>query len=151
MIRISLSDATHNGTEHIVDNDVLALIDTGSDLCRIDEEMINKYSFEPVGTTQTVTPTGRGTFKVYLVQIVLDGHRLILYCPAVPLRRYEGAIYDMLLGMDVIRYFDLTVSRAQSLVTLSWILVITGLPTEINPVGSRCVPITAFSFRIVYL
>jgi hypothetical protein len=121
MIRVSLSDTIHNETQHIVDDDVLALIDTGSDLCRIDEEMANKYSFKTIGITQTVTPTGRGIFKVYLVQMILDGHSLLLYCPAVPLRRYEGAIYDMLLGMDVIRYFDLTVSREQSLVTLSWI------------------------------
>jgi hypothetical protein len=121
MIRVSLSNATNNEAEHIVDDDVLALIDTGSDLCRIDDEMVNKYQFKPIGTTQTVTPTGRGAFKVYLVQMILDRHRLMLYCPAVPLRRYEGAIYDILLGMDAIRYFDLTVSRVQSLVTLSWI------------------------------
>ncbi len=124
MVRVSLSDATdaiNDDTEHVVDDDVLALIDTGADLCRIDEHIVEKYPLKRVGTTETASPTGKAVFKVYLVQIILDGRRLIMYCPAVPLRRHEGAIYDLLLGMDAIRHFDLSVCRARVSVTLSWI------------------------------
>lgn len=121
MIRVSISDATSNDREHILDDDIVALIDTGADLCRIDETLIAKYkTFQSLGTTTSSSPTGSLTTNVYLVQIIIDGHRLLMQCPEAPLNRFEGAFYGLLLGMDAIQYFDLSVNRASPLVTLSW-------------------------------
>jgi hypothetical protein len=123
VIRVSLSDSDDPNITHIVDDDVLAIIDTGSTCCCIDE----KY----IATHKTFIDTGRRTpmtgatgkkddAPIYWVQIVVDGHTLQMPCPSIPLHSDDNPC-DLLFGMDAIRYFDFSLHRYPQKITLTWI------------------------------
>ena len=67
MIRVSISDSTDPVVHSIVEENVIALVDTGSDFCRIDSDMINRHpTFKQVGEAQSTSPTGIATQKPIL-------------------------------------------------------------------------------------
>jgi hypothetical protein len=122
VIRVSLSDSIDPNPAHIIDNDVLAIIDTGATCCCIDEKYIEKHNtFTFTGHKTPMTgATGSMLAPVYWVQIIVDGHILQMQCPAIPLHSDDNPC-DLLFGMDAIRCFDFSLHRSPQKVTLSWI------------------------------
>jgi hypothetical protein len=123
MIRFSLSNATHPSQCNIVETDLTALIDTGSDLSRIDDGLAVKHNLHQLGQMSAVSGGLSSTVNLYSLQITLSdlprSHLLQLQCPSVQLRS-SGAPYDFLLGMDAVRFFELLVVRSRQIVNLRW-------------------------------
>jgi len=117
MIKVSLGDGPGD-TPNIV-RDAVALVDTGSDFCRIDDDIIGSHPFRQVGEMTSKHENVTFTRKTYIVQIIIDGHCLPLICSAFPIHS-SGSVFDVLLGMDAIRLFDLSLNRSQHRVTLTW-------------------------------
>jgi predicted aspartyl protease len=123
MIKFSLSRAILPEDEHIVARDLVALIDTGSDLCRIDEQVAEKHNLYRTRSLVKARNEGRDyTNETFLCQIIFDDFtKLHLICAAFKLRGEGGAAFDFLLGMDAIRHFDLSVVRSEEKVTLRYL------------------------------
>jgi hypothetical protein len=120
MIKVSLSDSSDPGLRHIIEENVIALIDTGSDFCRIDQAMINRHpGFKQVGEGKSTGATGSEVEKIYNLQIIIENLSFQMLCFEAPLRS-GGNSFDLLFGMDAIRFFDLSVVRSRQMVTLTW-------------------------------
>jgi hypothetical protein len=117
MIKVSLGDAT--GDKPNIVQDAVALVDTGSDFCRIDDDIVGANRFTQVGEITSKHENVTFTRKTYIVQIIIDGHCLPLICAGFPIHS-SGSVFDVLLGMDAIRLFDLSVNRSQHRVSLTW-------------------------------
>ena len=118
MIKFSLSDATSLESENIVARDLVALIDTGSDYCRIDQAIVASHSLSVIGEARSKSVGQETIVKTYNCQIILgEDIKLQLMCGSTVLRE-SGAAFDLILGMDAIRFFELTVNRSAPLVTL---------------------------------
>jgi hypothetical protein len=121
IVRVSLSDSIDPGIAHIVDENVLAIVDTGSTGCCIDQNYVAKRTFRDTGQrVPTTGSTGTILAPVYNLQIIVDGHTLQMQCIAIPLRSDDNPC-DLLFGMDAIRFFDLSVNRQRNVINLSWI------------------------------
>jgi hypothetical protein len=123
MIKFSLSNAILPEDEHIVARDLVALIDTGSDLCRIDERLAETHNLYRTRSIIKSRNEGRDyTNSSFACQIILeDSTKLHLICAAFNLRGDGGAAFDFLFGMDAIRHFDLSVVRSEEKVTLRYL------------------------------
>jgi hypothetical protein len=118
---VSISDATDQNIQNIIDKDLVALIDTGSDYCRIDQSLASKYpSLKQVGEMDSIGATGPGKEKLYELQIIFGTVRFQAIC-ATAILRSGGSLFDLLIGMDAIRFFELSVVRARHQVTMTWI------------------------------
>jgi predicted aspartyl protease len=123
MIRFSLSNAVLPEDEHIVAQDLVALIDTGSDYCRIDERIAETHNLYRTRNLIRARNDGKEYLnQTFLCQVILqDLTKLHLICAAFKLRGDGGAAFDFLLGMDAIRQFDLSVIRSEERVTLRYL------------------------------
>jgi hypothetical protein len=122
VIRVSLSDSVDPNIQNIIDDSVLAIVDTGSTNCCIDTGYIATHStFRAIGVPQQVTgATGTIMSGIYSVQIIVDGHVLQMECPSIPLHSDDNPCH-LLFGMDAIRFFDLSLHRYPQMITLTWI------------------------------
>jgi hypothetical protein len=118
-IRLTLTDT--GGI--ILANDVLALIDTGSDVCYIDNELAKKSGLLPKGSTTTSTGTGSKENPVYACVFLIKDRPtnavLRMATPGMDLSS-NGMNHRILLGMEALRNFDLRISQSQQLVELNW-------------------------------
>jgi Aspartyl protease len=118
-IRLTLTDT--GGI--ILANDVLALIDTGSDVCYIDNELAKKSGLLPKGSTTTSTGTGSKENPVYACVFLIKDRPtnavLRMATPGMDLSS-NGLNHRILLGMEALRNFDLRISQSQQLVELNW-------------------------------
>jgi hypothetical protein len=122
MIKVSLSDSIDPNTSNVIDENVLAIVDTGSCSCCIDQTYAaRRNTFYDTGQRVPITgATGTTNVPVYNLQIIVEGHILQMYCPSIPLRSADNPC-DLLFGMDAIRFFELSANRSHNLLTLSWI------------------------------
>ena len=119
---VSLSDSIDQNPPHIVKTNLVALIDTGSDFCRIDGNLAASLpSLRYIKDVPVIGATGAGTEKVYSLQIIIEDVILPVFCLTASLRS-GGSLSDLLFGMDAIRHFDLKVNRSLERVTLTWIV-----------------------------
>jgi hypothetical protein len=118
---VSLSDAIDQNPRHIVRTDLVALIDTGSDFCRIDRQLAASIpTLKYIKDVPSLSASGGGTESVYSLQIIVEEYLLPVFCLTASLRS-SGSLSDLLFGMDAIRHFDLKVNRSLERVTLTWI------------------------------
>jgi hypothetical protein len=119
-IIVSLSDSIDIRKPRIVVPFANAVVDTGSAFCSIDDQIISDHpTFTKAGTSTIITATGIANVDTYWVQIIFGENLLQMLCNVAPLRR-EGGLFDLLFGMDAIRFFDLQLVRSRRSVTLSW-------------------------------
>jgi hypothetical protein len=123
MIKISLSNSTNINQENIVTNDIVALIDTGSDFPRIDIPLATKYQLIQTGTSQSVSLGKEGDISIYACQVIMPGLPIFQVgtCGASALRS-GGSTFDFILGMEILRFFEVYVNQHESKVILrySW-------------------------------
>jgi hypothetical protein len=118
---VSLSDSTEGNPPHIVRTDLVALIDTGSDFCRIDRVLAASLpSLKYLGEMSVIGATGPAGECVYSLQIIVGDVQLPVFCLTASLRS-SGSLSDLLFGMDAIRHFDLRINRSLEQVSLTWI------------------------------
>jgi hypothetical protein len=121
IIRVAISDSDDPNVQRIIDDEVLAIVDTGSTCCCIDEKYAAKHNtLKVIGHSPTTGATGTVMSPIYSAQIIVDGHALQMQCAAIPLHSDDNPC-DLLFGMDAIRFFDLSLHRYPQRVTLTWI------------------------------
>jgi hypothetical protein len=119
---VSLSDSIARNPPHIVRGGLVALIDTGSDFCRIDRSIAASLpSLKYIKDIPVVSATGSAQEHVFSLQIIVEDIILPVFCVTASLRS-GGSLSDLLFGMDAIRHFDLKVNRSLGRVTLTWIV-----------------------------
>jgi predicted aspartyl protease len=98
----------------------LALIDTGASVTGVDREILTRLGVAPVGTVNIVTPSGHQTQYLYPCRISFPG------TPIQPLDfnavTGSNAIpgFAMLIGRDVLRYFQLVYNGVDGFWTLAF-------------------------------
>ena len=118
MLRISLSDTLPPEPLNIIEPDLIALIDTGSDICGIDSALVKKHGLITRGKTPAISTAGQTSVEMCEVRIILqDGQALRMVCRVVSIREVS-AEFDFLFGMDAIRFFRLSVAKPLNEVTL---------------------------------
>jgi predicted aspartyl protease len=119
---VSISDSVDPKVANVVESGLVALIDTGSDLCCIDKKLAEKYPSLVVFKDHQAQhgATGQGDSKIYNLQIIFGSVWLQMYASTAALRS-DGMLCDLLLGMQAIRFFDLNINRADGLVRLIWV------------------------------
>lgn len=97
------------------------MLDTGSDLCRIDEGIAENLGFEDGGEMpsilsgfKTIVPMRKATLYIPQCDFRFDGS-----FPIAPLQKSETK-YDVLLGMDFLKHFDLMVNPSINEVSLTF-------------------------------
>lgn len=113
---------TKIGVPKIAASDLVALLDTGADFCRIDVELAKRAGLEKTGEMESVAANGLKTktdvFYGQLffpeVQFTYEGQ-----LPSGPFRSAER--FDVILGMDFLRFFYLQLSAKAEIVTLEFV------------------------------
>jgi hypothetical protein len=119
-IRLTLADADTGAT---LENDVVALIDTGSEACWIDHQLIKKYGLVQQGSIPAYTPTGATTNGVYRCHFIipdLPRNKSIVMLTIGGDFSASGMNHRMLLGLDALRFFDFRLLRNPDIVELKW-------------------------------
>jgi predicted aspartyl protease len=121
MVLLSLGDVSNPNTPNIVEKNIAALIDTGSEICLIDEGLIQRHPSFTFMHDRVVSGAGGAVkVKTYLADIIVDGHVLSPHeCGAFPLKD-SGCLHEAVFGMSALRLFVLSVNRSTDRVTLSW-------------------------------
>jgi hypothetical protein len=85
------------------------MLDTGADLCRIDVALANEFDSEDAGRMPSILtghnvdiPMVSGQIIILDFPFTLDGS-----FPVADLRA-SGCQYDLLLGMDLLRFFSIS-------------------------------------------
>ena len=121
LLGVSISDAIDNQRPHVIKRDLVTLVDTGADLCRVDTALAASLpSLTYLGTMDQASGNGTAKQKLYKFQILIEDVCLPVFCLTSSLRS-AGSLFDLSVGMEVIRHFDLIVSRSRDQVSLEWI------------------------------
>jgi len=100
---------------------VIGLLDTGADQCVVDEALVSHLPTDGFATVTQANGT-QSDLQYYRARISLPdiGFNLKGKFTAVPMRSI-GKRYDILLGLDFIRFFDFNVVPRENIVTLKWL------------------------------
>jgi len=121
MVEVSFSDSRYPALPNVVATNLTALIDTGADFCRIDTELAKRTRLTAHNKLPSISAGGTNIVDVFRGQIILgDGTILDVDLCEAPLRS-AGCQYDFLLGMEALRFFDLTISRKENRITLQFV------------------------------
>jgi hypothetical protein len=115
MITLSISDLQSN----VIKDGATALVDTGSETTSIDEKLVStliviKNNFEVRGAGGTIKT------KTYGVGLSIDGHPRGVECAALSFRD-SGYHFDLIIGMDLLHSFDLSINHSRRWISLSWV------------------------------
>ena len=95
------------------------LVDTASEISRVDEALVEKWGLQPVGEIPSSYVGLQRPAKTYKIQINLPPSNFIIggLLSAVPLRS-SGIYADLLIGLDVLFYFSLHLFPAEGRASL---------------------------------
>lgn len=103
---------------------LVALVDTGADMCAIDEEVANRLKLAPIKQRDERGGFGGRTTDVYDLQIILPNEnlngetRFQVETVSAPLKA-QGFLCDFVLGEDVIQHFELHLNHSRNEWTLT--------------------------------
>jgi hypothetical protein len=98
----------------------IALVDTGSSACLLDQSIVEKLNLTPVGRRESLTHDGIRTDPTYDCRFTLpDGTTFSMDAGARPMRASTHP-FDAVLGMTVLRYYDLRIRAKDGIVMLQW-------------------------------
>ena len=125
MLRAHILNSVDPSDVKLAAQGVLTLADTGADACYIDVDLAAQCGLKQ--TTTLDNYTGQGTTKapVFVGQIAIPKDegglsRLVLSFIGTRLGA-NGFRHRLLLGMDGLRFFDVTVSVKSSRFVLTWV------------------------------
>ena len=86
------------------------LIDTGANISCISKKLVKKLNLVPVGAAKVSTPSGTAILDKYIVNISFKGKMLF---PNVFVLESEigNQNIDLLIGMDILKNTDITISN----------------------------------------
>jgi Aspartyl protease len=107
----------------VIESDLTALLDTGSDKCVVDSALAEKHKLSDIGKAKSQTMTGTEYWSNYVLFVSLYDNdinkeiRVRLVCASTNIR-LRGQPFDLILGMEFIRHFDLEIARSRGVVSL---------------------------------
>ncbi|HIJ93277.1 MAG: aspartyl protease family protein [Rhodospirillales bacterium] len=104
------------------DNNLVGMLDTGADLCTIDQGLADRLDLEDGGEMPVILAGHKSVRIMKKGTILLAGHEYTLSgkFSAAPLRE-SGNQYDILLGMDFLRHFSLYVNAKTDEVKITFL------------------------------
>lgn len=98
-----------------------ALIDTGASITAVEQNILVGLGLSPTGVTQIATPGGQAQQPTYACELSFPGTPI----PALPFSLVIGSPiqllgYTVLVGRDVLRYFQLVYNGAEGFWTLAF-------------------------------
>jgi predicted aspartyl protease len=121
MLKVSLSDSTVPTIVNIIATDLLALVDTGADVCYIDTSLATQHNMQSRNTLSAISSGGSTNASVYIGQIILEGRtNLQMAMVGIDLRA-RGFRHRFLIGMEALRYFEMTMRRQSGSFSLLWV------------------------------
>jgi len=121
----SISDSKDPNVVNVIKSNLIALVDTGADMCAIDEDLANHLTtLIPIRQVNERGATGGRVANVYYLQIIVPNEnisgkdRFQVECVSSPLKG-QGLFCDLLLGEDVIQHFELHLNRSHNEWTLT--------------------------------
>ena len=101
---------------------LVALIDTGSDVTRIDEEIAKRLNLVPKGNISSNFTDIEVPTSIYSLQVCLPESKFVMggEFTAVSLRASQN-FHDAILGLDFLEYFDLRIAPKTKLVEMTFV------------------------------
>jgi len=107
-----------------------ALLDTGASVTGVDEEVLRKLQYPPVGIANLSTPFGVTTTNIYMVRLVIPSRTDPEFPPNIPkividnvrviAVKLSNQPYKVLLGRDVLSKMVLIYNGPHALITLGY-------------------------------
>jgi len=120
MLTVSLSDSTDHSKINIVATDLLALADTGADVCYVDIALAERFNLKRAGNNTSFSAAGSVNVPVYLGAIILqDNTKLYMAMVGSDLQK-NGFRHQFLIGMEGLRYFKIVMKRSSEEFSLLW-------------------------------
>lgn len=99
----------------------IALIDTGASITAVDSQALGRLGLQPVGVVNVRTPQGQTRQGLYPCQISFPGTPIdTLQFNAVTGSQLEHQGYKVLIGRDLLRYFQLVYNGIDGFWTLAF-------------------------------
>ncbi len=124
MLMVALSDSTNPNRVNVVATDVRALIDTGADVCYIDNQLAEMFRLKQRGTVSTFTGTGSAVNPRYECQVLLpdDSKPTLLHTIMVGADlQSNGFEHRLLIGMEGLQHFEMKMRRSSGRFSLEWV------------------------------
>lgn len=90
--------------------DGVALWDTGASGSCISDRIVHNLRLIPTGRQKVLTPSGETTVNTYMVDVILPNGVTIKDVPVCDSDIGKQGL-DMLIGMDIIKYGDMTITN----------------------------------------
>jgi hypothetical protein len=103
---------TINNSETGISADFNAVLDTGATMSSISENVVNRLHFPTCGSVRVTSSSGTGLHNVYRVTFILPDAMMFSNITA-PIFTSTPSI-DVLIGMDIIRQGDLSLTQDTS-------------------------------------
>ena len=119
MLKIDFSDSLDPSIYHVVARDIIAAIDTGAEFCVIDIGLATTFGLKKFESLKTHTAIGNAELFAYRGQIIVDSlYKMQVRFVGADL---SGAVHQIVLGMDALRWFDIRISKKTGTVLLQWV------------------------------
>jgi len=109
---------------------VQALLDTGASVTGVDEEILRKLNYPPIGIVSLSTPSGTSSTRIYMVRLVIPSGADPGFPPGIPriiidnvrviAVKLGNQPYKVLLGRDVLSKMILIYNGPHALITLGY-------------------------------
>jgi hypothetical protein len=120
MVTVSLSVPSKAAGEPIVVPNVVAMIDTGSDSCRIDDDLASQYSIPVIGRSTSYSMGNPIEVNVYRCSIIFDRSAQLQADLGGAQFQQQKNHFSLLLGMQALQFFDFSMSSAEQKAVLHW-------------------------------
>jgi len=107
-----------------------ALLDTGASVTGIDEDLLKKLNYPPIGTANLSSPSGSSQTLVYVVMLVIPSRSAHNFPTNIPRIRIDNVRavsvkltnkpYKILLGRDIISKMVMIYNGPQAVITLGY-------------------------------
>lgn len=120
LVTDTLIDSNNRDATKIINNNKKwkGLWDTGASLSSIDQRVVNELGLTPVGKQKISTANGIILVNTYIIDITLPNHVIIqnvlVSCSNL------GEDTDILIGMDIIRHGDFSITHTDNSTTFSF-------------------------------
>jgi hypothetical protein len=114
---VSISDSKNPNSLNAGQRKLIAIVDTGADMCAIDDEIANQLSLVAIRQSDERGGYGGRMTNVYDLRIILPNENLNgethfqVETLSAPLKA-QGFLCDFVLGEDVIQHFELHLNRS---------------------------------------
>jgi predicted aspartyl protease len=120
MLLVSLGNGLDPGIKLIVETGVLALADTGADVCYIDIELAQRLKLLELGSSKNYSAAGVVTSPIFGGQIVLSDGSMLQMAMVGSYMQKNGFRHRVLLGMEALHHFRMVVTRKTDKFSLAW-------------------------------